>query len=107
MINKYHNEKIMIDGIKFQSKKEANRYCELKLLQKANEIHSLKLQEAFELIPKQKGERSVKYLADFVYYDTRKGKWIIEDTKGYKTDVYIIKRKLVKQLYPEYEFIES
>jgi len=104
---KYNNKKTEIDGVLFDSKKEANRYCELKLLQRANEITDLRLQETFELVPKQKGERAVKYIADFFYYDVKKGKWIIEDTKGMKTDVYIIKRKLLKQLYPQFEFIES
>jgi hypothetical protein len=105
MYNKYHAKKTEIDGIEFDSKAEANRYCELKLLQKANKISDLKLQVPFELVPKQKGERAVKYIADFVYLEN--GINIIEDCKGIKTPLYIVKRKLTKQLYPQYTFKES
>ena len=99
---KYNNVKTVIDGITFDSKKEAKRYSELKLLEKANLIGSLQLQVKFELIPTQKGgirtELAMKYIADFVYYDLGKytAPMIIEDVKGIKTRDYIIKRKLMK-----------
>lgn len=102
--NKYGNKKTEIDGITFQSKKEARRYSELKLLQRAGQIQDLKLQVPFELCPSQKGERAIKYIADFVY--TENGKMIVEDVKGKRTDVYIIKRKLFKMKYLDYEFRE-
>ncbi|KAF0844339.1 uncharacterized protein DUF1064 [Methylovorus glucosotrophus] len=95
---KYNNIRVEIDGIKFDSKKEAKRYGELKLLERAGLIKDLQLQVAFELVPPQKGgmrkELAVKYIADFVY--TENGQQVIEDTKGVKTKDYIIKRKLMK-----------
>ena len=105
--NKYSNQKVVIDNIKFDSKKEANRYLELKLLEKAGEICDLQLQKIFLLVEKQKDERAVTYKADFVYYDDKKQRWIAEDVKGYKTKEYIIKRKLFKSIYgKDYDFIE-
>jgi hypothetical protein len=96
--NKYSNVKITDDGFKFDSKKEHKRYCELKLLQRAGLITDLKLQVPFALIPAQSGgyrkELPMVYKADFVYIAD--GLQVIEDTKGVKTDVYIIKRKLMK-----------
>lgn len=92
-MNKYHNQSVIVDGIKFPSKKEAYRYKELSMLQKAGIIKNLRLQVAFELIPKQDGEQACKYIADFVY--EQDGKVIVEDTKGIKTEVYKIKRKLM------------
>lgn len=95
---KYNNVKIEDDGFKFDSRKEHKRYCELKLLAKAGIITDLKLQVPFGLIPAQLGgirkELPMVYKADFVYYEN--GQRVIEDTKGVKTDVYIIKRKLMK-----------
>jgi hypothetical protein len=105
MYNKYNAKKTEVDGIIFASKAEANRYCELKLLHKVGKIHDLNWQVPYELVPKQKGERAVKYIADFVYFED--GKMIVEDCKGIKTPQYIIKRKLFKQLYPQYVFRES
>ena len=99
---KYNNIKTVIDGITFDSKKEAKRYSELKLLEKAGLIGSLQLQVKFELMPSQKGgirkELAIKYIADFVYYDLYNinATMIIEDVKGIKTPAYIIKRKLMK-----------
>lgn len=105
MYNKYNAKKTEADGIIFDSKAEAIRYCQLKLLQLGEIIKDLKLQVAYELVPKQKGERAVKYIADFVYFED--GNQIVEDCKGMKTPQYIIKRKLFKQLYPQYVFRES
>ena len=106
-MSKYHSQKIVVDGKKFDSKKEAERYKVLKMLENANIISNLSRQVPFELIPKQKDERAVKYIADFMYVETATGKIIVEDVKGYRTDVYKIKRKLFKWRYPEYEFLES
>jgi hypothetical protein CLOST_1536 len=105
--NKYSNQKVVIDNIKFDSKKEANRYLELKIIEKAGEISCLELQKSFLLVEKQKDERAVTYKSDFVYYDNKKQRWIAEDVKGYKTKEYIIKRKLFKSIYgKDYDFIE-
>lgn len=107
-MNKYHNTKIIIDGIKFDSKKEGNRYKELKLLEKLGIIDNLRLQVPFELQPsfkyKNKTIRAITYVADFVYFDNEKNKMIIEDTKGMKTEVYKLKRKMM--MYQGYEIIE-
>ena len=108
-MSKYHSKKITIDGISFDSRKEAKRWQELSLLQRAGAITDLQRQVEFELIPAQrepdtigvrggvkKGktiELAVKYVADFVYKEN--GKTIVEDTKGFKTKDYIIKRKLL------------
>lgn len=103
--SKYKNKKIFIDGITFDSQLEANRYCELKLLYKAGEISQLRLQPEFELIPafrkNGKSFRKTIYKADFMYLDNCSGKYIVEDTKGFKTDVYKLKRKLFEFKYPD------
>ena len=98
--SKYRNVKIVINGIKFDSKKEATRYQELLVLQNAGMITNLKLQDRFEIVPKQAGERKVVYVADFTYF-TQSGKLIVEDVKSAitrKNTAYIIKRKLMKLL---------
>ena len=108
--NKYRNERIEVGGVKFDSKREARRYQELLLLEKAGEISELKTQERFILIPAQrepdtvgkrggikKGrviERECIYVADFVYRD-KEGNLVVEDTKGFRTKDYTIKRKLM------------
>lgn len=98
---KYHSKKVIVDGIEFHSKKEGNRYLQLKKLQDEGIISDLKLQVPFILIEpfvlNKKRYRKMEYIADFVY--TRDGKQIVEDTKGYRTDVYKIKKKLMAYLY--------
>jgi hypothetical protein len=94
-MNKYRNRKTEIDGIVFDSKREAQRYAELQLLQRAGKIRDLSMQVEFELIPKQDGERACKYKADFVYHVADTGKMVVEDVKGKRTREYIIKRKLM------------
>ena len=96
--NKYGSRKTTVDGVTFDSKKEAKRYQELRILEKAGEITDLRQQVKFELIPAQRidgkvAERRVEYIADFVY--TQDGQTVVEDTKGFKTKDYIIKRKLM------------
>ena len=100
MYSKYSNIKtVTADGIKHDSRKEARRWVELTLLQKAGEISDLKRQVKYELIPKQEGERAVNYIADFVYTDNKTGDTVIEDCKGFKTDVYRLKKKLMQWRY--------
>ena len=96
-MSKYHAIKTTVNGILFDSKREAHRYYELLLLEKAGEISDLKLQVPYELIPKQKGERACIYKADFVY--RQNGETIVEDVKGVRTDAYKIKRKLMLWRY--------
>ena len=103
--NKYHNTKVTIDGVTFDSKLEAPRYTELKLLERKGLIKDLVLQPSDELIPGfKKGNKTFKktsYIADFSYYDNELGKTIIEDTKGFKTDVYVLKKKMFEYLYKD------
>ena len=103
MRNKYHNRKVIVDGLKFDSIKEAKRWRELCLLYRAGEIGEVERQVEFVLIPTQrtrtpdgktKTERAVKYRADFVYLD-KNGRQVVEDVKGVRTKEYIIKRKLL------------
>lgn len=123
--SKYYSQKVMVDGIAFDSKREAERYRELKLLQRAGKIKDLQMQVPFELLPAQyaytgefykkgpkKGqpkpgkciEKSVVYLADFVYFEH--GTKIVEDVKGMHTKDYIIKRKLLRYKYRDIVFRE-
>lgn len=97
MASKYHAHKVTVDGITFDSKKEARRWSELKLMESAGIITDLRRQVTFQLLPSQKGdgrtERPAKYVADFVYQEN--GKTVVEDTKGMKTRDYILKRKIM------------
>lgn len=113
--SKYKAKKVEINGIKFDSKREARRYEELLILEQAGEIKDLKRQVKYILIPAQrepdtvgarggkiKGkliERETAYFADFVYTDTQTGEQIVEDVKGYRDGqayaLFKIKRKLM------------
>ena len=95
--SKYRAKKETVDGITFASKKEASRYRQLKLLEKVKAIQDLHLQVKFPLIPKSRYGREVRYIADFVYYE--QGEMVVEDTKGYKTDVYKLKKRLLAEKY--------
>lgn len=96
-MNKYRNKKVEIDGYTFDSRKEGDRYLELKLMLRAGVIKDLQMQVPFELIPKQQGERACTYKADFVYTDIATGKQVVEDvkSKATKTPEYKIKKKLM------------
>lgn len=107
--NKYGNKKVVIDGYKFDSKKEGNRYLELKQLLIASKISKLTLQpeyvlqESFKL--NGKTHRAIKYVSDFRY--VKDGVVIVEDVKGFLTDVYKLKKKLFLFKYgSELEFRE-
>lgn len=101
--NKYNNQKTTIDGHTFDSKKEAQRYVQLRELEKSGRIKQLKLQEDFILQPKFKDQngktvREIKYRADFVYLDSITNQWIIEDVKSEATrkdKVYRMKKKMM------------
>lgn len=98
--NKYHAEK----SGGYASRKEHRRANELRLMQRAGLISNLREQVSYELIPAQRGadgkviERACAYVADFVYTD-QQGNTIVEDTKGMRTDVYRIKRKLMLHVH--------
>lgn len=113
--NKYGNHKVTVQGITFDSKREASRYLELQMLEKAGKITNLERQKKFVLIPaqyepdiigprggKKKGkliEHECSYVADFVYCDAETGDLIVEDTKGVRTPEYILKRKMLLYFY--------
>lgn len=101
-MSKYHNKKVTVDGIQFDSIREAQRYGELKLMEKTGLITHLKLQVPFEVLPAYRDkitgkviERAVTYRADFAYHDAA-GRLVVEDAKGKRTPDYIIKRKLMR-----------
>lgn len=105
MQNKYRNQKTQMDMYVFDSAKEAQRYRELTLLERAEEISNLELQPRFLLQEsfKKNGKtyRKIEYIADFKYIE--KDKTIVEDVKGLQTDVFKIKHKLFEKKYPELE----
>lgn len=117
--SKYYNVKTRaLDGTVFDSYKEARRWDELLLLQRAGKITDLQRQVKYELVPAQyetyeryskKGERlkdgvkllerKAEYVADFVYTDAESGELVVEDAKGMRTQEYILKRKLMLAVY--------
>lgn len=94
---KYRNIPTMIDGIRFASKREAKRYCDLKLLERAGEISGLKLQPRYPLTVN--GLHIATYVADFDYVETSSNRLITEDSKGVRTRDFINKAKLFHALY--------
>lgn len=118
MRSKYGSRKQTVSGITFDSRKEARRFQELRLLELAGQISDLRMQVKYQLIPPQRApsfevyksgpnkgrrkpgkllEKECSYIADFVY--VQDGETVVEDAKGYRTDVYIIKRKLMLERY--------
>ena len=99
--SKYGNKKITFNGMTFDSQKEFNRYGELMLLQRAGRINDLRRQVPYLLIPTQKDGRGrvifreTKYIADFVYFDRDRNRWVVEDVKGLKTEAYRLKKKIM------------
>ena len=103
-MSKYHNQKTTVKGRTFDSKKEAERFLVLFERLNKGEIEKLATQVSFVLIPSYtnaKGEKvkPLKYIADFCYYEN--GRFIIEDVKGYRTEVYKIKKKLFEYKYKD------
>ena len=107
--HKYNAKKILIDGIEFDSKKEAKRYLELKMLERAGKIKNLKLQPVFLLQEgfyyRGKAIRQITYRADFEYVDEN-GNVVVEDVKGVETPVYKLKKKLFLRKYYQIVFRE-
>lgn len=95
--SKYNAVKTEVDGIKFDSKHEASRYRELRVLEQAGEITNLRLQVPFELIPKSKYGMPIRYIADFVYNEN--DRLIVEDAKGVKTPIYKLKKRMMAEKY--------
>lgn len=104
-MNKYRNKKVFYDGILFASGGEANRYAELKILEKIGRIENFEIQKKFVLQPgfncNGKNILPICYFADFVYYDNDLKKTVIEDFKGYETDEFKIKWKMLKFKYSD------
>jgi len=104
--NKYNNQKTIVDGIEFDSKKEADYYCRLRLLKKAGEIKDIGLQQKYILQPgfEKNGIKyqPIVYIADFVITNND-GTTEVIDTKGVETQVFRIKKKLFEYVYPELE----
>lgn len=108
-MSKYRSKKVTVNGITFDSRKEYRRFCELTLLERAGAITDLQRQVEFVLLPAQREEDTigvrggvkkgktielaVKYVADFVYKEN--GKTVVEDTKGFRTKDYVLKRKMM------------
>lgn len=102
-VSKYKNKKVVCDGIKFDSAKERNYYLKFKMMEEAGIIKDLELQKKFIL---QKGytingkkRREISYKADFCYVTTKDDKLHVVDIKGFKTDVYKLKKKLFELKY--------
>jgi hypothetical protein len=96
--NKYRNTRVVVDGIEFDSIKEAKRYGTLKILQKAGEISDLKLQVRMDILVNSK--KIAAYIADFTYME--KGHYVVEDVKSEftrKNPVYRLKKKLIEAIY--------
>ena len=102
--SKYNNQKTIVDGIKFDSKKEAEYYCQLKLLKQAGKIKDYRLQPKYELQPafekNGKKYRAITYIADFAIINND-GTTEVVDIKGVETQVFKIKKKLFEYMYPE------
>lgn len=108
--SKYGNQKIIVNGQTFDSQLECARYMQLKILERAKKIKDLQRQVAFELQPSyKKGNKTIKaitYIADFVYIDLQTGMKVIEDTKGYRNEVYKLKKKLFEYVYKDMQITE-
>lgn len=100
---KYGNRKVTRDGIQFDSIKEANRYEQLKHEQMAGAISTLELQKRIKLFAgsrplKYANGRQAVYVADFFYFDEQRQHWVIEDTKGFRTAEFKLKRAIVEAM---------
>lgn len=108
--SKYHAKKTEVDGIKFDSKHESRDYLKLKSMEESGIIYNLQRQVRFEILPAYQLKdgtkiRAINYVADFVY--ERDGTTYVQDSKGVRTDVYKIKKKMFQYRYPDIVFIES
>jgi len=105
-MNKYNARKTTIDGIEFDSKREAERYQELLLLERAGQIEALSVHPMFTLINgfeyRGKAERPIRYEGDFQYIEN--GEIVLEDVKGVRTKEFMLKQKLFKLRYPTIDF---
>lgn len=102
-MSKYHSNKMVVDRIIFDSKKEAMYYLHLKTLLKQGKIKDLELQKEYILQDKfkinGKTQRKISYKADFTYFSLEDNKLHVVDVKGFKTETYKIKKKLFEYKY--------
>lgn len=98
MRSKYNARKFKCpEGMTWQSVAEYKRYLVLREMQNRGEIQYLERQVPYELYPKRKGFRVIKYVADFLYF--KNGSVVVEDVKGFKTDVYLLKKRMMLEIY--------
>jgi len=100
MGNKYRAKKTIINGIRFDSKKEANRWCDLQIMQQAGEISNLERQVPIYLLGRDENiltptGRKMRYVADFQYFDHRINAVVLEDSKGFPTEVFKLKKAIL------------
>ena len=93
--SKYNAQRVTVDGIQLDSLKEARRYADLKLLERAGVIRALKIHPMFEIVVN--GVHICRYEADFQYYEN--DQQITEDSKGVRTPTYKLKRRLMKAVH--------
>ena len=94
--SKYGNKKTTVDGVTFDSAWEAEVWSVLKLMEKAGKIHGLERQQRIDLFV---GKSLIcVYVADFTYFDSETGEYIVADAKGMETDVFKIKAKLFQAI---------
>lgn len=102
-MSKYHATRTIVEGLSFHSKREAARYVELRLLERAGEIRELELQPIFRLFVVSLDGRVEHecghYASDFKYLRMDNGEWIVEDVKGMMTPIYRLKKKMVEGIY--------
>lgn len=94
-MSKFRSKRTECDGITFDSKKEANRYSQLRLLEKAGQISDLEMQVTYPMVVNQ--HKVCSYRADFRYMEN--GKQVVEDVKGVRTALYMLKKKLLRACY--------
>lgn len=114
--SKYGNKKVVVDGITFHSKREADRYVVLKAMEKSGEISHLELQPKFKLygksgpvLIKSKGYpngRHMTWIGDFAYFCPIRDRRVCEDAKGFRTREFIIKRAITEACYPGLLIVE-
>ncbi len=106
--NKYRAKRTVVDGISFQSKLEADRWCVLRTLERSGEITHLERQPAF--LVSIKGVPCFTYVADFRYFsrptNAQRGEYITEDVKGFRTAIYKLKKKCVEAAFPGLKIVE-
>lgn len=103
MPSKYHAKRVKLDGYTFDSKVEARRYEQLKLLERAGEIRRLEIHPRYQVVPASMQGKAVYYVADFTYREIpenaetwaeEQGRWVVEDVKGFRTPLYRLKVRL-------------